>query len=380
MAMEAPPIDPRRSAAVAAVGGALTPVPDATVSPGRETCRLVIEDSSHRELATGWLINSTVVITARHAFRQSSSPRISVSPGFNGGSDPFGTFFSRTFDFADDGSDCAAVFLSQPIDPSRVGAFGFRVARARVPEEVTVNGYIARDSGTDLSQGQGAVLDLDGELKYAVLTESGQSGGPVCSTESPRSVIAIHKDFEVATPITDSLFDQLTRWRQVGAPGAIAPVSAVATAKGGPSSGHASLGMRLAAAINADLGPRLARKPVMMVVADDRSAGQLSFHHECLLSGLVQHLRARVVAPQLRRRLDGPAAGRAATGSTLLVTPNDDTQSAVITLLDAKGVVEWSGVYGVDALHAPPARHDPRRNRRNPRPKRVQARRNRKVR
>lgn len=391
--MEALPLDPAvtKAAAAAAVGGDLEPVADTTDSPWREVCRLVIEDSSHRELATGWLISPTVVVTARHAFLHTSNPRISVSPGFNDGHDPFGTFFSQTVREAIDGSDCAAVFLSQPVDTTRIGTFGFRVTNAPVPEAVAVIGYITRDGGDDQYTGEGRVLDLRAELKYDIATKKGQSGGPVCSTSAPRTVVAIHKDFQVATPITESLFEQLRRWQQAGtgaiaggrhaasAAGAVGLAAPTLTASMPSTAPHRSDYVRLGTELGTTLNSRLGAGRVTVVIGDDSVSAGLTFEGECVLAGLVQSLKAKVFAPQLRQRLDGDTGRVTVRHRVLLIRPSDGGGlSAIATLLAADRTVLWSAVYGVDtpggskreALRAPKPKRSPARGTTAPRKKR----------
>lgn len=412
--MKMPPIAPRALATRAAASTGLQPVPNTSISPGKEVCRVVVKANGREELATGWLLSLHAVVTAAHVFHNKPDPVIQVSPGFNGGAAPFGTHETKRFEFAPDGSDCAVVFLRENVHQD-VGAFGFGTADTSGPM-ARVRGYTGDTSGRTQMHGEGAFMTIGARLEYEIPTKDGQSGGPVWGSDDLRTVIGIHRDFQLGVGITEALFGQLSAWRNraLRATDPVRTADASALVGTGPArAGDISLASDLfAAASNASadtapnvtgargyeaLGTRigeaarahLAASAGVTVVIDGESApGVFSFKSECVLAGLAPTLPRPLSVPQLLRLAShadanadagaGKSGGKAdglllrkpfdslalsardgAAGYVLLVRlsaqPPLTSPVATVSLWRSDGGLEWSSVVSstpIDVLNA----------------------------
>jgi hypothetical protein len=374
--------------------GQLQIVADTTSAPFNQVCRLIIQfTNGSRDIATGWLLGFSTVVTAAHVFDGSRQVKsIEVCPGFGGGRARFGRQDTRLFERAANGADCAAVFLSERVD---LGTFGVRTFDPTSPPSVlSVLGYTAGDVGVNQFMGSGAVLSAAGDpIQYGVSTVNGNSGGPVFA-DAELFVVAVHHDFERATPITDQLFDQMSEWRahvptaalslgamtprgRVAAPTArpaavpVIRLEALDAERPGPSMGPSrmdaarpvraesrlpasaceSLGRRIGAAVAADLADA---ETAWVTIADASPGSALSFSGECVLAGMGQALAKRITCPQL---LGGDTAH---TGTTLLRIRLDDIPTpgqpvACSTLLSADDTVRAARAWSYDDLVPPSA-------------------------
>jgi hypothetical protein len=281
--------------------------------------------------------------------------RIEVCPGFGGGVARFGRHETTEFELAG-GADCAAVFLPAPVDarltPFRAASFD----GTSLPTVVSVLGYTVGDSGQDQFMGSGALLlATSTEIRYGVATTDGISGGPIFG-DAVGLVVALHRDFGKATPISASLLEQIGAWAQrlpvpavsllataarTIVPAAVAdePV-AVATAWGAGEALGRSIGSAVATQLEAS-------ERITLIVADGVETPGLTFRAECLVAGIGQELPRRVTCPQLfaTPAAPPPAAAPMDRGENLVLRVRvDDAEVpgrllACSTLVGADGLI-----------------------------------------
>jgi hypothetical protein len=321
--------------------GRLELVPSTNQSPWKEVCRLIVDHPGGRELATGWVLGFGTIVTAAHVFRGSRTATIHVWPGAHGGVALFGTHKTTLFDTAKDGSDCAAVFLDEPLD-GRLGAVDVNRFSAVAPQSIlAVAGYDGSDGGQHQFRARGGQLTpQDARIRYAVATTNGQSGGPVWADDVP-VVVAVHNDLQLAVPITESLIAEMLVWRQhvprvsvaVSMSAGTRRVASIGVAEAAipastfrPMSAVAAAATEIGAnaceavgrSIGEFAGPRISENgPLTLIVDDDQAFGGLSFRAQCVLAGVADSLPGRVRCPQIARSLQAipPVGATTTTGS-----------------------------------------------------------------
>jgi hypothetical protein len=324
--------------------GGLELVPDTTQSPWKEVCRLVVSHPGGTELATGWILGFGAIVTAAHVFRGHRAATIQISPGAHRGLALFGNHTTTLFDVANDGSDCAAVFLRERLD-GRLGAFAVNRFNAVSPQSIlAVAGYDGVDAGRHQFRARGRQLTpQDIRIRYDVSTTGGQSGGPVWADANP-VVVAIHNDLQLAVPITDSLINEMLVWRQhvprvsvaVSMPVSMAAAARPITAFGitaeafrplaplGSSAGTAGIGASVCETLGRSIGELAALHapgdgPVTLIVDDDNASGSVSFRAQCVMAGVAGSMPSRLRCPQIAVAPRGiPTLGVPATAAAPL--------------------------------------------------------------
>ena len=330
-------------------------VADTRSTPFNQVCRLLVTFSNASvDVASGWIVSGSTIITAAHVF---AGPRvvrtIEVCPGFGGNVAHFGRHQTSSFELAPRGADCAAVFLGSAVDPRLRPFQPARFDAAADPSVVSVLGYTVGDSGRDQFMGSGSLLGTSPTLiRYGVTTTDGISGGPIFAGASGL-VIGVHHDFRQATPIDQALLDQINDWavrvpvpamslafataRSVVAPGV--PVSRLTEVS------SAAACEALGRNIVSSLAPQLEERERLTLVVTDGNDQPLSFRAESIAAAIGQALPGRVACPQLfpARSLPAqPANGGAEATLFVRLDAPAEPLAACVTLVGADGTMRWA--------------------------------------
>jgi len=331
-------------------------VADTRIAPFNQVCRLLVTfTNASVDVASGWIVSASTIITAAHVFEGPRVVRtIEVCPGFGANVARFGLHQTSSFELASSGADCAAVFLGDSVDarltPFQPARFDGAAADTAV---VSVLGYTVGDSGSDQFMGSGALLGSSPTLiRYGVTTTDGMSGGPIFAGTSGL-VIGVHHDFRQATPIDQTLLDQINDWAvRVPVPTvslAFATTRSVAVPRVAVS--PAALASSAAACealgrnIGSSLAPQLQESERLTLIVTDADNTTLSFRAESIVAGIGLALPGRVACPQLfpAHSLSAwPAHGGAE--ATLLVRLDAPAEplAACVTLVGADGTMRWA--------------------------------------
>lgn len=330
-------------------------VADTRSTPFNQVCRLLVTfTNASVDVASGWIVSGSTIITAAHVF---AGPRvvrrIEVCPGFGGNVPRFGQHQTSSFELASSGADCAAVFLGDTVDPRLTPFQPARFDAAADTSAISVLGYTVGDSGRDQFMGSGAFLGSSATLiRYGVATTDGISGGPIFAGASGL-VIGVHHDFRQATPIDQALFAQINDWavrvpvpavalafataRSVTTPRVPVPRVAVASS----AEACEALGRNIVSS----LAPHLQERERLTLVVTDSDDTRLSFRAESIVAGIGRALPGRVACPQLfpAHSLPAPPAhgGAEATLFVRLDAP-EEPLAACVTLVGADGTMRWA--------------------------------------
>lgn len=210
-------------------------VGNTTVYPWRAICALAITAADGRRfIGTGWLISPRTVITAGHCVFMHDAGgwvrEITVIPGCNDGSEPYGRHVSRTFRSVTGWTsskkreyDYAAIILpTRPGD--QTGTFG-RAVRSDsflMNSVLNLSGYPGDKGGRQqwfMAQKPKSVSAR--VITYDIDTMGGQSGAPVwVLQDGQRYGVGVHTNGSSAgnsaTRITQEVFDNMMNWKNLG--------------------------------------------------------------------------------------------------------------------------------------------------------------------
>jgi glutamyl endopeptidase len=212
-------------------------ITNTTVFPFRAIASLLITAADgSRWIGTGWFISPRTLVTAGHVvyIKNSGVPgrdgwvrSITVIPGRNGASEPFGRAVSTTFrsvtgwtNNGDEKHDYGAIIIPTPLG-NTVGTFGFGVYSDADLLRVTANisGYPGdKPAGTQWFDARRVASVAPNKVFYDIDTMGGQSGAPVWRVVgSQRIGIAVHAYGGVTansgTRITPSVNANLISWK-----------------------------------------------------------------------------------------------------------------------------------------------------------------------
>jgi V8-like Glu-specific endopeptidase len=208
---------------------------DVTAFPWKCLCRLdIYSQNGNAYLGTGWLAGPRTVITAGHCVYLHDdggwAARIRVTPDYNEGDAPFGSFDSSDLQSTDTWvngnpddpqtqfNDYGAILLPQPLS---VGYFGYGSLGDGDLLNAIVNvfGYPAdKDMGSALWGHYRQLYRVTAnQLFYSIATIGGESGSPVFIKDGDkRTVVGIHNyggdPANKATRITDDVYDNIQAW------------------------------------------------------------------------------------------------------------------------------------------------------------------------
>lgn len=227
-----------------------TRIVDTSVAPWRMICQLAIEGPNASSVGTGWLAGPRTIITAGHCVNADDiggwAKRITVTPGMQDGTAPFGSFVTTRFEsiapwINDRNPDFdMGVIHIDPVpgkaDPGdALGFFGV----AALPDAtlmgrmVNVSGYpgdkfVDGRLGTQQWFARNKITRVTSRrIFYIVDTIAGQSGGPAYLVEAPGAapiVIGIHAYGVGGTPaslgieansaprLIPEVVDQISAW------------------------------------------------------------------------------------------------------------------------------------------------------------------------
>jgi V8-like Glu-specific endopeptidase len=211
-------------------------ITDTTVYPNRAIASLLITAADGSQwVGTGWFISPRTLITAGHcvyiknsgvAGRDGWARSITVMPGRNGNSKPFGQVVSKTFktvsgwkNSGDEKQDYAAIIIPTPLGDT-VGTFGFGVYTDADLMTATANisGYPGDKPGTQWFHARKVTSVGPQKVFYDVDTVGGQSGAPVWRViGDQRIAIAVHAyggaTANSGTRITAAVNANLNAWK-----------------------------------------------------------------------------------------------------------------------------------------------------------------------
>jgi V8-like Glu-specific endopeptidase len=218
-----------------------TQIIDTTIYPWRAIAALLIvaRDNSNW-VGSAWFISARTLATAGHCVfinspqlpaRHGWVKSISVMPGRNGTTLPFGAATSTEFksvdgwtSAGDPNHDYGAIILPSPLG-TQVGTFGFGIFPDDDLKTVDANisGYPAdKDPGTQWFDHRQVIEVNPTKVFYDIDTAGGQSGAPVWRVNGQETTtIAIHAygvgggiQSNSGTRITQEVYDNLKSWMQ----------------------------------------------------------------------------------------------------------------------------------------------------------------------
>ncbi len=204
--------------------------------PNRAIAEITRVDTSGTWGCTGWFISDDTVATAGHCVHKGSGgstgfytpSTITVRPGRNGTSTPFGSCVARRLytvaGWSNNGSenyDYGAIKLNCTVG-AQTGYFGLAwTTGSLVNQSAKIIGYPCdKPSGTMWGMGGKITASSTYKVRYKIDTFGCQSGSPVFETRSagPYS-IAVHAYFDnggatnSGTRITKNVFNNFLKWR-----------------------------------------------------------------------------------------------------------------------------------------------------------------------
>jgi len=196
-----------------------TRIVDTTAAPWRMVCQLEIEGPGGSSVGTGWLAGPRTIITAGHCVNADDiggwATEITVTPGMQDGTAPFGSFVATRFKSVDrwlTGRDAdfdmgvihIDAVAGKPDPGAALGFFGVAALpdAALLGRLINVSGYPGdkRDTTGRIGTQQWFARNkiervTPRRLFYAVDTFAGQSGGPAYMIDAPGAapkVVGIH--------------------------------------------------------------------------------------------------------------------------------------------------------------------------------------------
>ena len=208
-----------------------------TSYPWRAICSLRIRTRTGKTyIGTGWFINARTVMTAGHCVFMHNeggwASSITVMPGRNGSSTPYGASVATTFRSVTGWTngrksdyDYGCIILPQNDRlGARTGSFGFAYMgdsslRAKY---VNLSGYPGdKPSGTQWYNHRRVKAVSSRRFSYEIDTAGGQSGSPVWYIRNNRRyAVGIHtygaRSGNSATRITKPVFNLMRSWKALG--------------------------------------------------------------------------------------------------------------------------------------------------------------------